>query len=239
MSLLIPAIDIIEGKCVRLTKGDYTTQKIYSSQPLSIAKSFEDIGVKRIHLVDLEGAKQKKIVNLDILEEIASKTSLLVDFGGGIQSTSDLESVWNAGAYQVTCGSIAVINKPLFVEWVQKYGPEKFILAADVRNEQVAINGWQENSQRSIYELIEEYKEIGIEYVLCTDIAKDGMLSGPSVQLYKRILSKFPHLKLIASGGVRSIDDLLEIRKNHLFGVVFGKAFYEGKITLESLKQIL
>jgi len=238
MSIFIPAIDIIDGKCVRLTKGDYQTQKTYADQPLAVAKAFEDAGAKYLHLVDLDGAKQKKVVNIRVLEQIASKTSLQVDFGGGIQSTADLEAVWKAGATQVTCGSIAVKNKTLFTEWIACYGAEKFILAADVHDEKIAIHGWQETSQVSVYQFIEEYKQAGIKYVLCTDIAKDGMLSGTSLELYKQIMIRFPDVKLIASGGVSAVNDLLAIQQHNIYGVVFGKAFYEGKITLQDLKEI-
>lgn len=232
---IIPAIDIIGGKCVRLSQGDYSLKKEYHSNPVEVAKSFEDAGIKRLHLVDLDGAKNKKITNLRVLENIAGATNLTIDFGGGVQSDQDIESAFNAGAKQVTGGSISVKNSPLFETWIKKYGPEKIILGADAKNEKIAVSGWEENSGLDIYEFIDGYIKKSIAYIICTDIAKDGLLAGPSFDLYNAILKKFPHLKLIASGGVTTIDDVKRLNENGLHGVIIGKAIYEGTIKLKEL----
>jgi phosphoribosylformimino-5-aminoimidazole carboxamide ribotide isomerase len=236
MIQIIPAIDLIEGKCVRLTKGDYATQKIYNEDPLEVAKSFEDIGITRLHLVDLDGAKQKKVVNLRVLENIATKTRLVIDFGGGIQSDSDVKSVFDAGAQMITCGSIAIKNRPLFEKWVLQYDADRIILAADVKDNKVAIHGWLETSETTVFDFIESYQSIGITRVLCTDISKDGMLGGTAIDLYRSIQERFEGIKLIASGGVSSIDDLHALNEAGIYSVVFGKAIYEGRIKLDELK---
>ena len=199
---IIPAIDIIDGKCVRLSKGDYDTKKIYNENPLEVAKSFEAHGIQYLHLVDLDGAKSSKIVNHKILEQIASKTNLKVDFGGGLKSDADLKIAFESGANQITGGSIAVKNPTLFQEWISKYGSDKIILGADANNEKVAISGWLEESNEDLIPFIQNYQTKGIEYIICTDIAKDGMLEGPSFDLYKKILNQIPNIKLIASGGI-------------------------------------
>lgn len=234
---IIPAIDIIDGKCVRLTQGDYHRQKEYNSNPLEVAKEFEDAGISRLHLVDLDGAKAKRVVNLKVLETIASKTNLYIDFGGGIQSDSDIEKVFASGAKQVTGGSIAVRNPELFYHWLIKYGPERIILGADTKAGLIAISGWQETSEITVADLIRSFRNEGGEFVICTDVAKDGLLQGPSFQLYKGILKSFPALKLIASGGVSTVEDLQELQKSGVYGAIVGKAFYEGKLTLKDLVQ--
>ena len=232
---LIPAIDIIEGKCVRLAQGDYNRSKEYSSNPLEIAKSFEGAGVKRLHLVDLDGAKASHVVNLKVLERIASSTSLEIDFGGGIKSDKDIKSVFDSGASLVTVGSLAVTNFPKMLNWFSEYGSDKFIIGADVKNDKISINGWLEDSEVDLYTFIDRYVECGIRNVLCTDISRDGMLSGPSIDLYKTILDRHPDLGLIASGGVRNIDDIKSLESAGVPSVVFGKAFFEGFISLEEL----
>ena len=232
---IIPAIDIIGGKCVRLSEGDYSTKKIYSENPLEVAKQYDDLGFKRLHLVDLDGAKSKKIVNIDVLESIVSNTSLWVDFGGGIRSSRDLKMAFNAGASQVTGGSIAVNNPDLFREWITDYGTEKIILGADVRNEKIAISGWEENSGLDLFTFLERYMSLGLREVICTDVAKDGMLQGPSFDLYAKIQSKFPDIKLIASGGVANMDDVIHLKDKGLYGAIIGKAIYENKIDLKEL----
>jgi len=231
----IPAIDIIEGKCVRLTQGDYSQKTIYNENPLEVAKSFEAAGLEYLHLVDLDGAKQKKVINYKVLEEIASKTSLKIDFGGGVQSDEDIEKVFEAGAKQITAGSIALKNPDLLDAWIGRYGSEKIILGADVKNEYIAVGGWEETSQTHILDFLEKYTVKGIRYVICTDISKDGLLQGASVALYQKIRQRFPELYLIASGGVSSMQDLHELEQNDLEGAIIGKAIYEGKISLEEL----
>jgi phosphoribosylformimino-5-aminoimidazole carboxamide ribotide isomerase len=236
---LIPAIDLIDGKCVRLTQGDYGQKTIYNENPLEVAKQIEDAGIKRLHLVDLDGAKQKKIINHKILETIVSKTSLHVDFGGGLQSDEDLMIAFNAGAKQITGGSIAVKNSKLFSNWITKFGTDKIILGADCKNTMIAISGWQETTEISVFKLIEDYLQKGIQYCICTDVAKDGLLQGPSFELYQEIIRKFPSLKLIASGGVTSVEDIEKLNNMGIYGAIIGKAFYEGKIKLEDLKRFL
>ena len=235
MFQLIPAIDLINGQCVRLTQGDYGQKKVYSEDPLEIAKAFEGAGIQRLHLVDLDGAKAKKIVNVDVLERIASNTKLHIDFGGGVQSDEMIDMAFSAGAAQITAGSIAVRNPALVCEWLQKYGSEKIILGADAQNEMIAVSGWQENSNISIFDFLEDYTAKGAKYVISTDVAKDGLLQGPSFDLYEKIQASSPALSVIASGGVACLEDLEKLREMNLFGVIVGKAFYEGRISLADL----
>ena len=234
---LIPAIDIIDGKCVRLTQGDYSKKKEYNSSPLEVAKAYEGAGIQRLHLVDLDGAKQKKIVNLDVLERIASSTNLRIDFGGGVQSDADIAAAFNAGARQVTGGSIAVKQPLLFQEWLKNYGSNKIILGADVKDRQIAVSGWEESSDRELFSFLGDYQQKGVQYVICTDVSKDGLLQGPSTALYKDIIKQFPELKLIASGGVSGMEDLHELKAIGCHGVIIGKAIYEGKISMDELAQ--
>ncbi|MGO1752081.1 MAG: 1-(5-phosphoribosyl)-5-[(5-phosphoribosylamino)methylideneamino]imidazole-4-carboxamide isomerase [Psychroflexus sp.] len=236
---LIPAIDIIEGKCVRLTKGDYSTQKIYSEDPLEIAMAFEDHGIENLHLVDLDGAKAQKIINYKVLERIATKTNLNIDFGGGLKTNEDLEIAFNSGAKQITGGSIAVNNPDLFLEWLDKYGSNKIILGADVKNGKIATSGWTETSDIEIENFIKNFSEEGIKYVISTDISKDGMLQGPSLQLYKQILDINPELKVIASGGVSQLSDLENVMQIGCEAVIIGKAIYENKISLKDLENFI
>jgi phosphoribosylformimino-5-aminoimidazole carboxamide ribotide isomerase len=231
---IIPAIDIINGKCVRLTKGDYSTEKVYNENPLEVAKMFEDSGIKYLHLVDLDGAKSKHIVNHRVLYEITSKTSLSVDFGGGLKSNADLRIAFENGASQITGGSIAIQNRELFLEWLSIYGPEKIILGADANNRKVATQGWLENSEIDVVDFIKDYERKGIFYVICTDIAKDGMLEGTSNILYSEIINQ-TKVKFIASGGVSSIDDLVKLKLMGCEGAIIGKAIYEKRFTLEEL----
>jgi phosphoribosylformimino-5-aminoimidazole carboxamide ribotide isomerase len=234
---IIPAIDIIDGKCVRLTKGDYATQKIYNENPLEVAKEFEANGIQYLHLVDLDGAKSKQIVNYKVLEAIAKNTSLKIDFGGGIKSEDDVKIAFENGASQITGGSIAVQNPNTFLEWLEKYGSEKIILGADANNRKIATQGWLESSEKDVVEFIAEYEQKGISFVVCTDIAKDGMLQGTSNELYQEILQK-TNVKLIASGGVSSLDDLIKLKEIGCEGAIVGKAIYEGKITLKELRKL-
>ncbi len=236
---IIPAIDIIDDKCVRLTQGDYAQKTIYNENPLEVALEFESIGITRLHLVDLDGAKLGKVVNYKVLEKIASKTKLSIDFGGGIKTDDDIETVFNYGADLATIGSIAVKNKELFFSWIKKYGTEKIFLGADVKNEKIAVGGWLETTNVSIYDFIEENLTEGIKYVFCTDISKDGLLQGPAIDLYKNILSKFPSLNLTASGGVSKLDDLRELKNIGCSSSIVGKAIYEGRITMNELKTFL
>ncbi len=233
---IIPAIDIIDGKCVRLTQGDYARKTIYNENPLEVALAFEAIGVKRLHLVDLDGAKAGKIVNYKTLEKIALKTKLSIDFGGGIKTDDDIETVYNYGADMAAIGSIAVKNKALFFSWIKKYGAEKLFLGADVKNEKIAIGGWLETTNISVYDFIEENINKGLQEIFCTDISKDGLLQGPSIDLYKNILVKCPSLNLTASGGVSNINDLEELQQIGCSGAIVGKAIYENKITLTELR---
>lgn len=234
---IIPAIDIIGGKCVRLTKGDYATQKIYRGSPLDVAKEFEDYGLKYLHLVDLDGARWKHIVNYDVLHEIASKTSLKVDFGGGLKSDDDVRIAFENGASQITGGSIAVQQPDLFLQWLGKYGPEKIILGADSNNRKIATHGWMKESELDVADFIAGYAAKGIVYVVCTDIQKDGMLQGTSNDLYREIIAK-TGVKLIASGGVSSVNDLIALKEIGCDGAITGKAIYEGRISLEELKTL-
>lgn len=234
---IIPAIDIIEGSCVRLTKGDYATKKIYNKNPLEVAKEFEANGIKHLHLVDLDGAKSKRIVNYKILEQIAVKTKLKIDFGGGLKSNKDLKIAFESGANQITGGSIAVQKPELFNSWIQDYGGERIILGADCLNRKVATNGWQKTSEIDVLKLIQEYEKRGIRSTICTDISKDGMLSGPAFSLYENLISN-SNTKLIASGGISSIKDLKDLKAIGCAGVIVGKAIYEGKVTLKELKKL-
>ncbi|MBS1603680.1 MAG: 1-(5-phosphoribosyl)-5-[(5-phosphoribosylamino)methylideneamino]imidazole-4-carboxamide isomerase [Bacteroidetes bacterium] len=233
---IIPAIDIIDGKCVRLTQGDYAQKKIYNENPLEVAMEFEDAGLRRLHLVDLDGAKAGAVKNWKVLERLAGKTGLVIDFGGGIKTAGDVDIVFDSGAALATIGSIAVKNGPLFVSWLEEYGAGKFLLGADVRDEKIAVGGWLETTDRWVYDFIQEYVEKGVEQVFCTDVSKDGLLQGPALDLYKNIVGKFPSLHFIASGGVSSFDDVLRLEEAGCRGVIIGKAIYEGRITLNQLK---
>ncbi len=232
---IIPAIDLIGGKCVRLSQGDYSSKKEYHDDPLEMAKRFEGAGIQRLHLVDLDGAKAKKIVNADVLQRISAGTSLEVDFGGGIQADEEIEKAFSLGAKQVTGGSIAVKNAALFGAWITNYGSEKIILGADAKNKKIAVGGWEETTSVDLIPFIKDYVAKGISYVICTDVAKDGLLQGPSTDLYKEILEEIPGVKLIASGGVSSVKDLEELEKIGVYGTIVGKAYYEGRVTLEEL----
>ena len=231
---LIPAIDIIEGKCVRLTKGDYDTKKVYGD-PLDMAMQFEDMGMKRLHVVDLDGAKSKHVVNIATLQAITSKTRLTVDFGGGVKTDEDLEKAYEAGASLVTAGSIAITDPDRYLGWLDKYGADRLILGADVRNGRVSINGWKEDSDVQLEDFLERYMAAGTRNVLCTEISKDGTLAGPAIDLYRSIMARYPDCHLIASGGVGSTEDILALDQAGIPAVVFGKAFYEGRIDLASL----
>lgn len=236
---IIPAIDIIDGQCVRLSQGDYNSKKIYNENPLEVAKEFEDHGIEYLHLVDLDGAKSKHVVNHKILEQIASGTNLKVDFGGGLKSDQDLEIAFNSGASQITGGSIAVRDTETFLSWLEKFGSEKIILGADAKDKKVAVSGWTEESTEELLPFIKGYSERGVEYVICTDISKDGMLEGPSVALYREILEMNPRLKLIASGGVSKFDDLALLQEIGCEGVIIGKAIYENRISLKQLEKFI
>lgn len=235
---IIPAIDIIDGKCVRLSQGDYNEKKVYNENPLEVAKAFEDVGIKRLHLVDLDGAKAKCIVNNKVLEQIATHTSLIIDFGGGIQSDKDIEMAFSSGASMITGGSIAIRNRDLFKSWIQKYGSDKIILGADCKDHKIAVSGWQESTDVDIIPFIKEYTDKGISKVICTDISKDGMLGGSSVDLYKEILNHYPELYLVASGGVGSKQDILDLAAAKVPAVILGKAIYENRVTLKDLIEI-
>ena len=240
---IIPAIDIIDGKCVRLTKGDYNTKKIYNENPLEVAKEFEAAGIEFLHVVDLDGAKASQIINYKVLEQIASKTNLKIDFGGGLKSNKDLEIAFNSGANQITGGSIAVKNSDIFESWIAKYGAQKIILGADFYPDttggKIATNGWQEESTLELIPFIKGYQNKGIQYVICTDISKDGMLQGPSFEVYKEIITVVKNVKLIASGGISTFDELPRLAENGCEGVIIGKAIYEKKISLKQLEQYI
>ncbi|MFH6942434.1 1-(5-phosphoribosyl)-5-[(5-phosphoribosylamino)methylideneamino]imidazole-4-carboxamide isomerase [Flavobacterium sp. FlaQc-50] len=242
---IIPAIDIIDGKCVRLSKGDYDTKIIYNENPLEVAKSFEAHGIEYLHLVDLDGAKSSKIVNYKILEQIATKTKLKIDFGGGLKADSDLKIAFESGANQITGGSIAVKNKELFQKWIAEYGSDKIILGADAKDEKVAVSGWLEDSNEDLIPFIQDYQSKGIQYVICTDIAKDGMLEGPSFDLYKKIIENCTvktnraEIKLIASGGISTFDELPKLAELGCEGTIIGKAIYEGRISLKQLENYI
>ncbi len=232
---LIPAIDIINGQCVRLTKGDYNQKKVYNNNPVEVAIHFEELGFKRLHVVDLDGAKSKHIVNDGVLKEITKATNLTIDFGGGIKTKNDIEKAFEAGASMVTIGSVAVTNRQLFLEWIEMYGAERLILGADVRNGKISINGWKEDSSEELLPFLKQYVDKGVRNVLCTEISKDGTLQGPATNLYKDIMKAYPQLHLIASGGVSSNEDITDLNNAGIPAVVFGKAFYEGKIDIKSL----
>ena len=234
---IIPAIDLMEGKCVRLSQGDFGTRKIYNENHLEVAKEFEDNGIEYLHLVDLDGAKSNKIVNYKTLERIASKTNLKIDFGGGLKSNNDLKIAFESGAQQITGGSIAAQKPELFTSWIEKYGGTKIILGADCLNRKIATNGWLQTTKIDVLELIQNYEKQGIQYVICTDISKDGMLSGPSIALYKDLIST-TNIKLIASGGVSNLEELYELKALGCEGAIVGKAIYEGKITLKQLRAL-
>lgn len=233
---LIPAIDIIDGKCVRLTKGDYGQKKVYNDDPVAQAKEFEKLGMRRLHVVDLDGAKAKHVVNVDVLRGITAATGLKVDFGGGIKSDDDIEKAFAAGASLVTIGSIAVSQPDTFMRWLDRYGADKVILGADVRNGLVSINGWKEDTSEKLLPFLARYVKAGVKNVLCTEISRDGTLSGPSTDLYREVMEAFPGIHLIASGGVGRNEDIIELDEAGIPAVVFGKAWYEGKINLEELK---
>ncbi len=232
---LIPAIDLIGGQCVRLTKGDYDQKKVYDNNPAEVAKRFEHLGFKRLHVVDLDGAKSKHIVNDNVLKSIVAQTSLIVDFGGGIKTEDDIEKAFAAGAGMVTVGSIAVTNPALFLQWIDKFGADKLILGADVRNGKISINGWKEDSSEDLLPFLKKYIDKGVHNVLCTEISKDGTLQGPSIELYKEVMAAYPQIHLIASGGVSCNADIHALEKAGIPAVVFGKAFYEGKIKVDEL----
>lgn len=232
---LIPAIDIINGQCVRLTKGDYDQKKVYNDDPVAVAKEFEQTGFRRLHIVDLDGAKSKHIVNDDVLRRITSETGLIVDFGGGIKTGEDIEKAFEAGASMVTVGSIAVTQPQLFITWLNQYGADKMILGADVRNGMISINGWKEDSTEELLPFLKKYIDAGVKNVLCTEISKDGTLQGPAVTLYKEVMKAYPQLHLIASGGVSRKEDIEELEREGIPAVVFGKAIYEGRIDLKEL----
>ncbi len=236
---IIPAIDIINGKCVRLTKGDYDTKIIYNEDPLEVAKQYEDHGIEYLHIVDLDGARSNRIYNYKILEKIATKTNLKIDFGGGIKSEGDVKIAFASGADQITGGSIAIKNKEMFLAWLQEYGSEKIILGADANNEKIAISGWKEQSDEDLIPFIQNYKENGIKYVISTDIAKDGMLIGPSFELYKKILEEISGISLIASGGISKLDELPKLAELGCEGVIIGKAIYENRISLKELENFI
>jgi len=232
---LIPAIDIIDGKCVRLVQGQYQQKKIYADQPLEVARHFESLGIRRLHLVDLDGAKAGRVVNLDVLRSIAKNTELVIDFGGGIKSDEDIESVFGAGADMITAGSIAVKKRSRVEKWLERYGPDKIILGADARDGKISINAWQEDTPLGIFEFVQGYMDSGITRLICTDIARDGMLSGTSLELYRSLKDRFPTLAIIASGGVAGFTDIRELEEAGIDGVIFGKAFYEGNITSKEI----
>lgn len=234
---IIPAIDLIDGKCVRLSQGDYAQKTIYNENPLEVAKMFEDIGIKRLHLVDLDGAKAGKVINQKVLETIASQTKLTIDFGGGIKTDESIQSVFDAGAHMATIGSIAVKNKELFFAWLKKYGADKIMLGADVKDEKIAVSGWLESTDITIFDFMEENIQQGVSNIFCTDISKDGLLQGPSTELYKKIIDRFKNINFIASGGVSCIKDVEELNAIGCNAVIVGKAIYEGKITLTEFKR--
>jgi len=235
---IVPAIDIIDGQAVRLEEGNYAKVSLYHKFPLEVAKKFEDAGLKRLHLVDLDGAKTGAVKNWKVLEEIAARTSLLIDFGGGIKSEKDVQIVFNSGAVLATISSIAVKDEPEFLKWLLQFGPDKFLLGADVKDEKIVISGWQETTEISVYDFIQKYTGHGVQQIFCTDVKKDGRLEGPSIDLYKKIIDKFPDLNLIASGGVSSIKDLEDLKKARCSGAIVGKAIYENRISLKDLQII-
>jgi len=236
---IIPAIDLIDGKCVRLSKGDYATQKTYNEHPLEVAKEFEAHGIEYLHLVDLDGAKSKHIVNHKVLEDIASKTSLKIDFGGGLKSDEDLKIAFESGAHQITGGSIAVKEPKTFEQWITTYGSDKIILGADIQGDRIATNGWLETSEHRLVDFVKDYHAKGIHYVICTDISKDGMLQGPSFDVYRDLLEQQPEIKLIASGGISTFDELPKLAAMGCEGTIIGKAIYENRIALKELENFI
>jgi phosphoribosylformimino-5-aminoimidazole carboxamide ribotide isomerase len=235
---IIPAIDIMHGRCVRLTQGDYASQKIYNEHPLEVARQFEDAGLKRLHLVDLDGAREGRVKNWNVLETIAGKTGMVIDFGGGISTAKDLSIVYDSGASFATVGSMAVKNEILFKDWIQIFGPDKFLLGADVRDEKISISGWQVSTEILVYDFIEKYRQAGIQRIFCTDISLDGVMQGPALDLYKKILERIPDIHFIASGGIRSLDDIYLLEEAGCGGAIIGKAIYEGLITLKDLAHV-
>lgn len=236
---IIPAIDLIDGECVRLSQGDYNQKTVYNENPLEVAKMFEAAGIRRLHLVDLDGAKAKHIVNHKILEQISTKTNLIIDFGGGLKSDKDLEIAFNSGAAMVTGGSIAVKERDTFLKWLEKYGSEKIILGADAKDGNIAVSGWQETTELPVIEFISEYHKKGIVKVISTDISRDGMLSGPAFELYSEIINTLPSVEIIASGGIASMNDILRLNEMGVPGVITGKAIYENRITLEEIERFI
>ncbi len=234
--LIIPAIDIIDGKCVRLTQGDYNQKKVYNEHPLEVAKAFEGAGITHLHLVDLDGARARHIVNYKVLETIASKTSLTIDFGGGLKSDQDVHIAFDSGAHQITGGTIAVKGAAIFTNWINKYGGDKIILGADVKDRKIAVHGWEETSDLDLFDFVTDYQKKGIQRVICTDIAKDGMLEGAATDLYKELIDRFADLEIIASGGVSDLADLERLAEVGCHGAIVGKALYEGRIRLEDLQ---
>lgn len=237
MIQLIPAIDIIDGKCVRLTKGEYSSKKVYEVSPLEIAKEVEGYGFTRLHIVDLDGAKSKRVINIDVLKQVAGQTSLKIDFGGGIKTDEDIKAVFDSGAEFATIGSVAISSPEMFDRWIGQYGAPRLILGADISNGLVCINGWKETSRQELIPFVRHYYERQVRNVLCTDISRDGMLQGTSVDLYRSIMQEFPDLNLIASGGVSSVADIVELEENAVPAVVFGKAIYEGRVSLKELSE--
>lgn len=236
---LIPAIDLIDGKCVRLTQGDYNSKIIYNEDPLEVAKMFQDHGIRRVHVVDLDGARAGRIINYKELERLATRTSLVIDFGGGLKTEGDLEIAFESGAQMITGGSIAVKHPAVFISWIEKFGSNKIILGADAKAGKIAISGWEETTKEALIPFIQAYYEKGVSHVICTDISKDGMLQGPAVDLYKEIHQEIPHIHLIASGGVSCIEDIEKLQEAGIPAVIFGKAIYEGKIKLTDLLRFL
>jgi phosphoribosylformimino-5-aminoimidazole carboxamide ribotide isomerase len=235
---IIPAIDIINGKCVRLTQGDYAKMKVYREDPVEVAKEFQDADLEYLHLVDLDGAKKGEVVNWKVIQEIQEETALNVDFGGGVKTDEEVQGLLDLGISQINVGSLAVKEPKKFIGWLKKFGSENFILSADVKGENVSINGWLESTEFRLFDLVSQFAGHGLEFLCVTDIATDGMMKGPNFGLYKKLKSKFPDIKIIASGGVSSIDDLKELKYINVFGVIVGKAIYEGKIRLEELKTV-
>ncbi len=235
MITVIPAIDLIEGKCVRLTQGDYSSKKVYRDDPLAVAKEFEQAGLKRLHIVDLDGARTGMVKNLQVLESIAAGTTLMIDFGGGIRIEESVQAVFDAGATMVTLGSIVVKESNSVEKWVEGYGPDKFLIGADVKNEKIAINGWTEGTNLNIIDLLDKWIRVGMKQFFCTDINRDGMMEGPAIDLYEKIMERFPGIDLIASGGVRDNDDVMELERIGCSGVIIGKAIYESKLDLKLL----
>jgi phosphoribosylformimino-5-aminoimidazole carboxamide ribotide isomerase len=236
---IIPAIDIIDGKCVRLTQGDYQKKKVYRENPVEVAKEFEDAGIEYLHLVDLDGAKKGMVVNWEVIEDIQAETALNVDFGGGVKTEREVEDLLELGVNQINIGSLAAQSPAIFAEWIHRYGKENFILSADVIGEKVKVAGWQEDGNINLFDLTSQLTEAGLKYITCTDISTDGMLQGPNFNLYRKLRNRFPELKIIASGGITSCDDIEELKYMKLHGAIIGKAIYEGKITLNELKSVI